>query len=70
MPNVFDRADVWLPVKDNLPDAELEVCVREDGEMIPLAFPCRKIGPDWFHAKSGRRLEIHPTHWRLWNSDR
>ena len=71
MPNVFDRTDVWRRIDGSEPVAtDLEVCVKENGELIPLVFPCRKRGADWIDARSRRRLIIQPSHWRLWSSDR
>jgi hypothetical protein len=71
MPTVLDRSDVWRRIDGSEPIAtDLEICVEENGELIPLVFPCRKRIAMWVDARSGRRLIIHPSHWRLWNSDR
>jgi hypothetical protein len=34
-------------------DAELELCVYEDGEYHPLAFPCRRNGVGWSDVREG-----------------
>jgi hypothetical protein len=71
MTNVLERPDVWRRVDGSEPIAtDLEICVEENGELIPLVFPCRKKVAMRVDARSGRRLIIHPSHWRLWQSKR
>jgi len=51
-------------------DAELELCVYEDGEYHPLAFPCRRNGVGWSDVRLNRMVPIRPTHWRPWGRER
>ena len=39
-------------------------------EIHALIFPCRKIGTEWVDAATKKRVEIEPTHWRIWNENR
>ena len=56
----------WLPVSITPSDGDLEVCVIDRGEVSALIFPCRKHGIDWVDASTRKRVDIAPTHWRLW----
>jgi hypothetical protein len=47
-------------------DAELELCVHDNGEYYVLAFPCRRNGVGWYDVRRNRMVPIRPTHWRLW----
>jgi len=55
-----------LPVSIAPPDSDLEVCVIDKGQVHALIFPCRTRGSDWVDASSKKRIDIAPTHWRLW----
>jgi hypothetical protein len=35
-----------------------------------LVFPCRKKETEWVDALTKQRIDIRPTHWRLWSEDR
>jgi len=60
----------WLPVSIPPPDGDLEVCVIEQGEVHALIYACRKSEAGWVHAVTNSRIDIRPTHWRLWGEDR
>jgi hypothetical protein len=34
-----------------------------------LVFPCRRSHGGWVDAKSGRTVELEPTHWQYWSED-
>ncbi|MCZ8548669.1 hypothetical protein OOJ09_31325 [Mesorhizobium qingshengii] len=42
---------------------------NEDGEHA-LVFPCIRGREGWKNAATGVRVDIHPTHWRDWKSER
>lgn len=70
MTNVRQLADEWLPVSIAPSDADLEVCVIDyDGIVHALAFPCHKNGTGWVDARTKKRIDIQPTHWRNWADD-
>jgi hypothetical protein len=58
----------WLPVGIAPPDSDLEVCVIDRrGAVHALIFPCRRSGADWVDPATKKRIDIGPTHWRIWN---
>ena len=60
----------WLPASLAPSDQDLEVCVLDyDGIVHALAFPCNKDGTDWVDARSKKRADLQPTHWRMWERD-
>lgn len=66
MVGIHSLPEKWLPVAIAPTDADLEVCVIDKGGVHALIFPCRKNGTDWVDASSKKRIDIAPTHWRLW----
>ena len=60
----------WLSVSIAPADGELEVCVMDKRGLHVLAFPVHKSGTDWADAVTNRRIELAPTHWRLWRKNR
>jgi hypothetical protein len=58
---------MWQPVETAPFDCELELAVLgKDGEHA-LVFPCRRILDGWIDAATKRRVDVRPTHWRIWN---
>jgi hypothetical protein len=70
MAKIHSLPEKWLPVSIAPSDGDLEVCVIENGEVYALVFPCRKHGDAWVDASTKKRIDIQPTHWRLWAEDR
>jgi hypothetical protein len=60
----------WLSVLITPADGELEVCVMDKRGLHVLAFPVRKSGTDWVDAVTKKRIDLVPTHWRLWRKNR
>jgi hypothetical protein len=58
----------WLPVSIAPADADLEVCVVEQGDIHRLTFAVRKWGSDWVNASTRLCIDIRPTHWRYWTN--
>jgi hypothetical protein len=70
MTGVHQLADEWLPVSTAPSDADLEVCVIDyDGMLHALVFPCHKDETGWVDARTKKRIDIQPTHWRKWTDD-
>ncbi len=67
-------AGKWLPISIAPMDRPLELCVIEEGEVCALVFPCRQgAGAQagaWLDAGNGAKVDVHPTHWRLWSEQR
>lgn len=63
------EALMWQPIQDltDVPaDREVGLAVFARGEFHALVFPCRRVGQSWVDAKSGRSVDIRPTHWKEW----
>ena len=61
---------MWKPIPSAPFDCDLELAVLdEDGEHA-LVFPCIKGREGWRNAVTGARVDIRPTHWREWKSER
>ncbi len=57
---------MWQPITTAPYEGDLELAViDEDGEHR-LVFPCRRDQGGWRHAETGARIDVRPTHWRLW----
>jgi hypothetical protein len=48
-------------------DLELAV-IDASGEPHALVFPCRRM-LGWINAKTKKRVEAYPTHWRGWKTE-
>ncbi len=59
----------WLPISTAPSGSDLEVCVIDKRGTHALVFPCRKNATEWVDASTKRRIDIQPTHWRLWAED-
>jgi hypothetical protein len=58
----------WQPIAIAPFDRDLELAVLDAaGEMHILAFPChrRRFG-GWLNPKTMQRVDVSPTHWRVW----
>lgn len=49
-------------------DRDLRLAVLKDDEVHALVFPCRRRGDGWVDAKSGRTVDVQPTHWQEWST--
>lgn len=58
----------WIPIASAPADQDLRLSVIDKGEVHTLAFPCRRSGVDWIDARKGKRVDINPTHWQLWDA--
>jgi len=68
--HIHSLPEKWLPVSIAPSDADLEVCVMDNSEVHALVFPCWKKGIEWVDATTKKRIDIQPTHWRLWIENR
>jgi len=69
MANVYSLPENWLPVSIAPLDMDLEVCVMDRGAVHALIFPVRRNKTEWVDAKTKKRIDIMPTHWRRWNDN-
>jgi hypothetical protein len=57
---------VWQPISIAPFDRDLELAVRDCGELHALVFPCRRVLGGWVKAATRERICVNPTHWRNW----
>jgi hypothetical protein len=50
-------------------DRDLMVAVIDDDGQHALRFPCRFADGCWIEVRTGRTIDVRPTHWREWPSD-
>lgn len=60
----------WQPVAEAPFDKDLELAVLEHGDAHALVFPCRRTRAGWVDPKTGLRVDVSPTHWRVWPGPR
>lgn len=61
---------MWNPILTAPVDLELELAVLDGEGEHALVFPCTKPLGYWKNALTGERIDIDPTHWRLWHPSR
>jgi len=59
-------ADGWQPVSSAPGDRRLELAVIDQNAAQRLVFPCCRAADGWVEARTGRRIDVAPTHWREW----
>jgi hypothetical protein len=58
---------VWQPISIAPFDRDIELAVRDGGDLHALVFPCRRILGGWVNAATKERICVNPTHWRHWS---
>ncbi len=56
----------WQPVAEAPFGQDLELAVLERGDAHALVFPCRRTQGGWVDPQTGLRVDVNPTHWRVW----
>jgi hypothetical protein len=56
-----------LTPKEIPKNRDLRLGVLEGETIHALVFPCRLRGQVWVDAKTGRHVEVFPTHWQEWS---
>jgi hypothetical protein len=59
-------ADGWQPVSSAPFERPLELAVFDGRATHALVFPCCRATDGWFETRTGRQVEVVPTHWREW----
>lgn len=70
MAEIYSLPKKWLDISTAPFGSDLEVCVIDEHGVHALVFPCRKDGDEWIDPSTKKRIDIEPTHWRLWSEDR
>jgi hypothetical protein len=58
----------WQPIDTAPFDRDLELAVLERDEACALIFRSRRTLDGWINAETKQRIEVQPTHWRVWES--
>jgi hypothetical protein len=58
---------MWQEISTAPFDRDLELAVIDGDGPHALVFPCRRILSGWMNAETRERLDVRPTHWRVWN---
>ncbi|WP_363293509.1 hypothetical protein [Mesorhizobium sp.] len=67
---IFDHTGrMWNPIASAPPGRNLELAVIDDDGVHALVFPCEKAPVGWKNVATGARVDIRPTHWRVWNPE-
>jgi hypothetical protein len=61
-----EMADGWRPAASAPFEQQLELAVIDTDTTHALVFPCCRAADGWIDARTGRRIDIVPTHWREW----
>ncbi len=59
-------ADGWQPAASAPFGQQLELAVIDGQSIHALVFPCCRAADGWIEARTGRRIDVVPTHWREW----
>jgi hypothetical protein len=60
---------MWHDISTAPFDCDLELAVIDRDGPHPLVFACRRIVGGWMNAKTSERIDVWPTHWRLWEEE-
>ncbi len=55
-----------ISIADIPADRDVRLAIIESGEIRALAFPCRHRGGAWIEARTGRLIEVYPSHCEEW----
>ena len=58
----------WQPIASAPFGRNIELAVIDADEVHVLVFPCRRAFGGWVKADTNSSVNIHPTHWREWDS--
>ena len=58
----------WKLIETAPFDRDLELAVIDEEGPHALVFPCRRVLMGWMRVENTERVEVHPTHWREWQT--
>jgi hypothetical protein len=58
----------WQAISTARFDRDLELAVLDRDGTHALVFPCRRVLRGWIKATTNEPVNVHPTHWRDWDS--
>lgn len=59
---------MWEKIATAPLNRDIEIAVIDADGAHALIFPCRRTEEGWINAQTGRRIPVHPTHWRQWRN--
>jgi hypothetical protein len=62
----MNDGQMWKGIGTAPFDRDLELAVVEGDHVHQLVFAVRRTPTGWIKAKSEERVNVNPTHWRLW----
>jgi hypothetical protein len=57
---------MWQPISNAPFDRDLELAVIDGDGPHALVFPCRRVLTGWTKSATKERVDVSPTHWRIW----
>lgn len=57
---------IWQPISIAPFDRDLELAIIDNSGVNTFFLPCCRVLGGWRDAKTKRRIEVEPTHWREW----
>lgn len=67
---VGEGSVMWRLVVEAPFEEDIELAVIDDEGVHALVFPCLRLPGGWANALTGELLDVHPTHWRSWPTQR
>ena len=58
---------MWQPIATAPFNCDLEIAVLDEDGAHALVFACRRIPGGWTKSRTQEQIEVHATHWRLWD---
>jgi hypothetical protein len=69
MPDLEDEQaprSAWQPIYTAPFDRDLELAVIDGAEAVALLVPSRRAASGWINARTGKVIDVSPSHWRRW----
>ncbi|BCH24222.1 hypothetical protein MesoLjLb_40070 [Mesorhizobium sp. L-8-3] len=57
---------MWHPISTAPFNHDLQLAVMDWDGPHALVFPCRRVLTGWVKSDSNERVDVSPTHWRIW----
>lgn len=57
---------MWQPISTAPFDRDLELAVIDRDGPHALVFPCKRVLTGWIKSATKERVDISPSHWRIW----
>ena len=61
---------MWHEISTAPFDRDLELAIIDATGVHAVAFPCRRELGGWIKPETKTRIEVRPTHWRVWATER